>query len=193
MRTIHPGTVDDAVVAVLPSVTIISNGRRLFVTRESRHWASRSLPCGNVGSESHAALIARDPANTLWIACGGIPGIRGEQRKAFFRTHDLGEHWTEVRPRVSSAHGLMSGVLGSIGAPAPGVLLLTRFRAPPAISRDGGRSWTVALEPPGAFYGDPAPGWQSFVSAKRGYIGLFEDRVYLTADGGRTWTAVEIP
>lgn len=60
-------------------------------------------------------------------------------------------------------------------------------------TRDGGRSWrTVRRFPAGAGRNGPGTAAVSFADASHGLVGFPDGRVYRTADGGGSWTAVRV-
>jgi hypothetical protein len=138
-----------------------------------------------------SALVAIDPAGTLWELCAGVPGA-GYSGKLVFESHDLARHWTRTSPGTlgDTPYPLGEGYIGTLAAPAPGTLLITRARGGLAYTNDGGRHWTDAI--PDINDADPAAGWMSFPTRRRGYAWITEDQVFRTVDGGRRWQPIPI-
>ena len=103
----------------------------------------------------------------------------------FYRTEDMGETWTQVRPPgwSATAAGLVTAVDAETmyaALPGPPVTI--------AATHDGGVSWAQATIDDPSIVGGPL---FSFRTADQGTAtfsgGETELRVYETTDGGRTW------
>ena len=177
----------DQLVARGPLVAMVTRTRILISDNGGRTFISRRSPC----SVFEPPLVAIDPADTIWELCAGEPGA-GSQEKIVFESGDLGRHWAETlrwTPQ-SPPTVLDSGYAGTLATPADETLVLTEARGGLTFSDDDGRHWIDTI--PDINDADPAPGWLSFPTPSRGYAWIYENHVFSTTDGGRSWQPVPI-
>jgi photosystem II stability/assembly factor-like uncharacterized protein len=137
---------------------------------------ARKLPCS--GDHAWSVVLAASADVRLAAVCGATPSGTTQPKQAFVSV-DAGASW--IPDGTPDAAGLPRS-LAAIG-PAT---FLAGSAMPIRVTRDAGRTWPVALAAPG--------------SGGFGYVGFTDDThgvavpaggsaVYLTADGGRTWSA----
>jgi photosystem II stability/assembly factor-like uncharacterized protein len=182
-----PRDTSDQLVARGSLVALVTSTRILISDNGGRTFTSRRSAC----SAFEKPLVAIDPADTIWELCVDEPGA-GSQEKVVFKSDDLGRHWTEPlrwTPQTPPT-ALDLGYAGTLATPADATLVLTEARGGLTFSDDGGRHWIDTI--PDINDADPASGWLSFPTPARGYAWIYENHVFSTTNGGRSWQPVPI-
>ena len=164
-------------------------------------WIAWTPPCATVMGP---AVLAASSATELVAACdGGIwgtPPSAGQQGEHLYASHDGGATFAQTGTAVP-----LNGA-AAVASPAAGSVLVagtTAQAAAVAGSFDGGQTWQTVLQ-------SGQPGGQAAVFTYLGFttstqgVALTESgagtgngqnvgTLYMTRDGGRTWSAVSFP
>lgn len=173
-----------------------SNGRTLILVtsdggREWRHSPTERVPAPLPGEGAFAAsgtCIVTGDARHGWIGTGNTSVAR------VFRTTDRGRSWTAApTPIVSGeAAGITTVAFRDTlnGMVLGGVLSrMDDFTDNVAVTRDGGRTWTLAARPSfaGPVFGSAwVPG-----ASRPTLVAVGPKGASVTHDDGRTWTAID--
>ena len=148
-------------------------------------WRALPVPCQFAWSAAIAAA-----RGALFLGCGSEPGA-GNQGKTAYVSSDGGRTWRKVASPPDG--GYLAGATMTLG----GTIFLSGGRMDVYISRDRGRSWhespSLANAAGEANAGLTLAG--TAVTDMFGVViqeGVFTQQVWLTRDGGRTWTPVTI-
>ncbi|HTT88482.1 MAG TPA: hypothetical protein VMF65_02950 [Acidimicrobiales bacterium] len=176
----------------------------LFVSTDGLHFSSLPVPCSQsptgLGPFRPGQLVASNPTD-LVLTCFGQPGM-GTLPTEVFISHDGGRSFSRLPTPSLLGQGAQVALAGPttllLGTSGPPGTWLER-----AVSPD--RSWSTPLERHddgagltdlafvdplhGAFVYCPAP----FALDYFGPYGTPGGQVYLTDDGGSSWSAVHIP
>lgn len=149
-------------------------------------WRPLPFPC----SDRWSAALAAALGGGLFLGCAGEPGA-GNQLKAAYFSADGGHTWSQVTAPP------LAGYLESASMNSAGTIFLSGDRMGIYVSWDRGRSWhespslASAVNLAGA--GFPLTG--SILTSTFGYAfqqGVDHQQVWLTRNGGRTWTSSTI-
>jgi hypothetical protein len=137
---------------------------KLYAMGADGGWAPRTSPCGT----GTTATVAAGPANQTTVVCDGLPSATGAPKAGWFSA-DGGESFTQTAAPAGTGFTAAGAVVPD--APPP----LTITSSAPATPTDTASS------------GSLVPGRQTglsivFVATAR------SDRIYLTENGGRSWT-----
>jgi photosystem II stability/assembly factor-like uncharacterized protein len=152
----------------------------------SAAWRPVPNPCHSAWSVAVAAV----PAGRLFLGCGSEPGA-GNQMKSAYLSADGGRTWRML------ARPPFGGYLGKATMTAGGTIFLSGGRMDIYISRDRGRSWITSPSLKNAA-GTANAGFALTAIATTNTTGIayqggvYRDQVWLTHDGGRSWSAVTV-
>ena len=174
------------------STVLVGEKFGLRVTTDAgAHWAPLPLPCLPSQATGGPASLAA-AGGRLWMVCASQAGA-GAEVKQLFISDDAGHTWQ--RPGNLETSGYADHIV------AISVTIAWRFggRAPVYVTTDGGRTWTARL--PDVFNGAfGAPNGSAFVGFARLWLldpvgGYTSDphHLYVTDDGGTSWTTVTLP
>jgi photosystem II stability/assembly factor-like uncharacterized protein len=152
-------------------LTSIKDGR---VTR-------RPLPCAP--DYLHAVTVAAIADTDLAIVCGALPSGTAQPKRAYTST-DAGASWTPAGTPDPA------GYPASLAASRSG-LFVTGVGMDIQVTRDSGRSWLVAFPKPdrhGFRYVGFTDDSHGVALPYGGGTTIYGTTIYLTTDGGRTWT-----
>ena len=155
-------------------------GGDIFVVVKDGTGSEQRGPC-DYGHDKSVVLAAATDTMLVGVCGGARSG--NTQPKQLAVSFDLGVSWAPI----GTPDGV--GIVRSVAATGPATFL-AGAGMPIRVTRDAGRTWTVALA---------APGPDGF-----GYVGFTDDThgvalpangsaLYLTTDAGRTWTAHQFP
>jgi hypothetical protein len=152
----------------------------------SGRWRSVPDPCRGAWSGALAAA----PGGWLFLGCGLEPGA-GEQIKAAYLSGDGGRSWRKVASPPSG------GYLGDASMSTGGTIFLSGGRMDLYVSRDRGRSWhqSPSLHNAAGLAGAGFPLAGSAITGTQGFAfqaGVYRQQVWLTSNGGRSWTPVTV-
>lgn len=149
-------------------------------------WRPLPFPCTGPWS----AALAAAPDGRLFLGCAGEPGAGNQLKTAYFSA-DGGHAWGR------GTDPPFAGYLESASMNAAGTIFLSGDRMGIYTSWDRGRSWqqspSLASAVNLASAGFPLTG--TILTSTFGYAfqqGVDQQQVWLTHDGGRTWTATTI-
>lgn len=161
----------------------------LIATQDGgRTWSEIPDPAGQSGAFDQRIYFSS--ASLGWLLSGSEPGA-GQQGKSLYHTTDGGKTWTEI---ASAPFGDQSGGLPSSGYVGPIVFTTAQDgwiisgRLGLLHTTDGGKTWNgvtgmgyqdalLALR-----FSDPLHGWA-----------LSGSQLWMTADGGTSWSTVQLP
>jgi photosystem II stability/assembly factor-like uncharacterized protein len=189
------------VASGLDSSTLTVNGQVAYVyageakSGPSARWLTdvspagvqrRDMPCPHAFQDEVAML----PAGDLLLVCA-YEGGAGNQIKVAYRSGDGGRDWQRV------GVPLLGGYVGELAVGGSGVFAVGG-RSPLSVSRNGGRTWRVAVA------GSSGAAGFSEVEFADAQYGMAIDSMgverggphsdlYLTDDGGITWHLAKMP
>lgn len=149
----------------------------------SARWVRHTIPCS--GAANMAIAASAVSARGLVLACsllGGHPAVTH-----LYRSADSGAHWRGF------GHIAMYDGPDVIEVTGGGTVLAAGIYAGIELSSDGGRTWRH----PATVDGAPQTGGGGAVAAamtsdETGYAIIAWGPMWITADGGRTWTQVTV-
>jgi hypothetical protein len=147
----------------------------------SARWRRRPVPC----PAGWLAAVAAGAAPGLVVACAPI-GYHPTPTQVY-RSADAGAGWRRLA-------GLsLEDSVSAVSVTPDGTILVGGAYTGMMISRDGGRSWHAV---PTVDDSDAVQGGGSFTAAmtgkQQGFAIVAQQRLWLTNDGGRSWTPVTI-
>ncbi len=148
----------------------------------SGRWRRHAVPCPR-------GWLAADAAGTtpgLIVACAPI-GFHPTPTQVY-RSADAGSSWRRLTPL------LLEDSVGAVSVAPDGTILVSGAYSGVMISRDGGRSWQriPAVDNTPAVQGG-SPVETGMTTDRQGFAIVTSQRLWLTYDGGRTWTPVTPP
>ena len=162
-----------------------SNGAFLYATADGVSWHKLASPCAS--PYAPAGLAAYDQQR-ITLLCQGN-GAAGSVGKIWYSSADGGR----IFARVSQWFG--PGYYGPVAQPGPDRALAAVTVGPMArsgieASSDGGRTWRDLFAVASGF-----ASWSDFgfTTAVQGVAVLQETALYMTYNGGRTWSQAQLP
>ncbi|OJV99144.1 MAG: hypothetical protein BGO39_16955 [Chloroflexi bacterium 54-19] len=149
-----------------------------------KSWQTLTNPC-----QEDNWINARLSANSqeFWLLCASTPAT-AQQLKYLYLSRDGGKTWQEI----GAKEGTVSGYNSSFATSGPGKLWLASTRYTLMTSSDGGQNWKMAIPLEVLNPGDGGVGPVKFVDATHGWVGGAQGQIFLTNDGGTTWTSVSL-
>ncbi len=172
----------NAVLAVSGADGYLAGPSVLLGGSVNGRWHPLPFPCRG----DWTAVPAAAAGGLLFLGCAAQPGA-GSQLKAGYLSADGGHTWHQVTAPPDD------GYLGSASMSPAGTILLSGDRMDIYLSWDRGRSWheSPSLAGAAATAGAGFPLTGSILTGTFGYA-FQQSVVWLTRDGGHTWTSVTI-
>jgi len=161
----------------------------IFVSTDGgASWAKRTLACGIA---TFYVTVSVPPGGPWFAICAG-QGSTGFQGKSVVRSGNAGRTWTTlsrcgIPPGRSCSASINVGYLQIFDAVTKSLLVESGSRSSINVSQDGGRTWTSSDNWPES-YGSGATTIQFFNASQGVAMGSFANWIFVTTDGGRSWT-----
>ncbi|MBC8076994.1 MAG: hypothetical protein H7Y32_13035 [Chloroflexales bacterium] len=164
----------------------------IVATRDGgRNWTYVANPCPQFSS-----LTPLDHSH-LWMMCEGEPAV-GMQERQLYQSRDGGKRWhliaksEDLGNRIScEGECTLSTDYGGDMQCVSNHTCYIRYRLGLAISRDGGRTWSSAIDD-AVTQGDSPTRDLLFIDEQHGWM-TATNNVYRTTDGGASWQRVAVP